>query len=169
MIEVLGGDRVVARAAAKEVLARAYASEEPALVSVVGRRRVGKTFLVREVFERQLVFQVTGLARATRPIQLANFARELRRAFPSWPSERSGLRDWLTAFGELADCLDAALATAPARRVVFLDELPWLASARSGFLQGFAWFWNSWAYDKRIVVVICGSAASWMIRHDRMG
>ena len=155
---------MIARAAAKAVLAKAYASDEPALVSVVGRRRVGKTFLVRQVYARQIAFQVAGLARATRAVQLANFERQLRGAFPTWQPIRGGLRDWLTAFGELGACLEAALSATPSRRVVFLDELPWLASARSGFLQAFAWFWNSWAYDRRVVVVICGSAASWMIR-----
>ena len=47
--------------------------------------------------------------------------------------------------------------------VVFLDELPWLGTKKSGFLQGLGWFWNSWAIDQNIVLVICGSAASWMI------
>jgi hypothetical protein len=51
------------------------------------------------------------------------------------------------------------------RTVVFLDELPWLATHKSGFLKGLSWFWNSWAVDRGIVVVICGSAASWMIKN----
>lgn len=67
---------------------------------------------------------MTGLARAPRNVQLANFERQLRGAFPDWQPKEVSLKDWLTAFGELADCLDRALSYAPQQRVVFLDELP---------------------------------------------
>ena len=154
---------IIARTAAAAVLAKAYASPEPALVSVVGRRRIGKTFLVRRTFAAELVFHVTGIARANRTTQLANFRVQVEVTFGASPTSEDWTT-WLSAFSNLARRLDVALARDPARRVVFLDELPWLASARSGFLDGFAWFWNSWAYDHRVVVVICGSAASWMIR-----
>ena len=58
------------------------------------------------------------------------------------------------------------------KRVVFFDEVPWLAGTKSGFITGLGWFWNSWAETRNVVVVICGSAASWMIQkivNDRGG
>jgi len=158
----LGGERVIARTRAKEVLAKAYASEEPSLVAVVGRRRIGKTFLIREVFKQQLAFHVTGIAKANLEGQLANYQEQLRRSFPH-KSISHTFKTWLEALSLLADLLEESISKDESRRVVFFDELPWLASRRSGFLQAFSWFWNSWAFDKRITVVICGSAASWMI------
>ena len=79
---------------------------------------------------------------------------------------------WSDAFLLMQQYLQTKLAT-PGRCVVFLDELPWLASRKSGFLEAFSYFWNSWGTrQQNLIVVICGSAASWMIRkvlQDRGG
>ena len=143
-------------------------------MSVVGRRRVGKTFLVKHVYGEVMRFTVTGIAGATKTQQLANFALSVQAAFG--PDPRTvGYGDWLDALNDLARRLDEARSAPSAERarfVVFFDELPWLASRRSGFLQAFSWFWNSWAIDRDVVVVICGSAASWMVKkvvRDRGG
>lgn len=48
--------------------------------------------------------------------------------------------------------------------VLFFDELPWISTRKSGFLKAFGVFWNSWASQNKVVIVICGSAASWMIQ-----
>ena len=135
-----------------------------------GRRRVGKTFLIRSVLGPETVLEVTGIQHATTAVQMANFRTACRRSFPEftfsdqWPS-------WLEAFEELRSALEA-LALSEAKPVVFLDELPWLATRRSGFLQALGHFWNSWAVTQRIMLVVCGSAASWMINkvvNDRGG
>ena len=154
---------VIARVAAQATLEEAYRSDRPALVSVVGRRRVGKTFLVRETYGDRLAFTTTGIANATLRLQLANFALQLQQTFAP-RSEPRVFRTWLSALAALSEHLDESFARNEDSRVVFLDELPWLASVKSGFLQAFSWFWNSWAVSRRIVVVICGSAASWMIQ-----
>jgi len=70
--------------------------------------------------------------------------------------------DWLAAFQQLKTYLKPLLGKE--KKVIFFDELPWLDTHRSGFLQAFGYFWNSWASRQNLVVVICGSAASWMIR-----
>ena len=163
---------LIGRLSAKQVLAQAYTSPEASLVSVVGRRRIGKTFLVKQVYAEALHFTVTGIAGATKADQLTNFALRIESAFGAPPgSVRYG--DWLQALADLTRRLDAtAFGEGEPRVAVFFDELPWLASRRSGFLQAFSWFWNSWAVDRDIVVVICGSAASWMVKkvvRDRGG
>lgn len=71
-------------------------------------------------------------------------------------------KNWLLAFSELSQAMDALYPNE--RKVLFLDELPWMATPRSGFLAALGWLWNSWATKRNVVVVICGSAASWMIR-----
>lgn len=155
--------QLIGREAARTELERAYDAEEAALVSVIGRRRVGKTFLVRETFAERVAFAVTGIQNASKRTQLDNFGEQLRRTFPEADSPTPH-DSWLSALAALADQLETTFARRPEVRVVFFDELPWLASPKSGFLEGFAWFWNSWALRRRVVVIICGSAAAWMIR-----
>jgi len=140
-------------------LEHARASGRPELIAIYGRRRVGKTYLVRRFFAAELRFELTGTRKATHKQQLANFAAAL--------SARAGVRyapprDWSEAFLTLGRYLEGSPANA--RQVVFFDELPWLASRRSGFLGAFEYFWNTWGTrQNNLIVVICGSAASWMI------
>ena len=162
---------IVGRQSAIATLEEAYASETPTLVSIVGRRRIGKTFLVRQVYRDRISFAVTGILNAPLREQLGNFRLALLRYFGDEAVAKSPTT-WLDAFALLGKLLERHLKQDGAKRVVFLDEVPWLASHRSGFLRAFGWFWNSWAVEHRVVVVICGSAASWMVRkviRDRGG
>ena len=128
---------------------------------MIGRRRVGKTFLVNRVYGDRIAFSVTGLQNAPKREQLQNFAYQLA----AYSGDERSVRqpsNWLEAFQFLRLQLSQQLGDE--KLVVFLDELPWLATPKSGFLRGLSFFWNSWAVHERIVVVICGSAASWMIQ-----
>ena len=162
---------LIGREEARLVLAKAYQSPQASLVSVTGRRRVGKTFLVKRYYDDKLRFVITGLASASKSMQLSNFTLKLQEAFG--PSvQQTGFDNWLHAMAALSKLMDAALVEDPSRKVIFFDELPWLSSPKSGFLEAFSWFWNSWAVDRKVVVVICGSAASWMMKkvvHNKGG
>ena len=152
--------RLVGRARERSVLEEALRSSDPELVAVYGRRRVGKTFLVRETLGLAVLFELTGVYGAPRDEQLRNFDAALEAAGEG-VNERSA--DWLDAFQRLQAALTPRLKRGP-KRAIFIDELPWLASRKSGFLRAFEHFWNTWASrQSRLVVVICGSAASWMI------
>lgn len=148
------------RKAERTELQDALASGRPELIAVHGRRRVGKTYLVRTLFAEQLCFELTGMRDTPLKVQLANFTRVLasRVSYPlATPSS------WVDAFEMLKRFLTEELAKG-GRKVVFLDELPWLASPRSGFLSALDHFWNSFGSRQRdLILVICGSAASWMI------
>ncbi len=150
------------RLAEQQVLRQALSSPQAELVAVLGRRRVGKTFLIKAFFQQQLDFEITGIQHASRSEQLRNFSFQMARMTGS-ESLDTEPRDWLDAFFQLSKALEQR--PKEGKWVVFLDELPWLATHKSGFLKGLSWFWNSWAVNQPIVVVICGSAASWMIRH----
>lgn len=142
----------------------ATTSGDAELIALYGRRRVGKTFLVREHFGRDICFELVGLHEATLSSQLRNFAGALGRASKS-AAPLAPPRDWVTAFEQLASFLEPLLRRRSKKQVVFLDEVPWLAGRRSGFLPAFEHFWNGWASrQSKLVVVICGSAASWMLR-----
>lgn len=143
-------------------LKKALASTEAEMISVIGRRRVGKTFLIHSVYEKEIAFEISGLQYANRTDQLRNFQQQLRIAFPTIPG-RSLPKDWLDAFFQLTEALDAT-DDGKKKRVIFFDEVPWLATHRGKFLMGLSYFWNSWAVRRNVVVVICGSAASWMIK-----
>jgi uncharacterized protein len=145
-----------------EILANAYTSKKAELIAVFGRRRVGKTYLVGSFFEGKIDFELTGLKDGTKQQQLRNFAYSLKdvqklETLPPPPI------DWLEAFHQLKTYLES-LENTEKRKVVFIDELPWMASGKSDFLTGFSYFWNSYAVKANIVVVICGSATAWMIQ-----
>ncbi len=144
------------------ILANAYAGQKPELIAVFGRRRVGKTYLIQSFFEGKIDFELTGLKDGTKEQQLRNFTYGLKDAqqsadLPAQPT------DWLEAFHQLKTYLES-LADSEKRKVVFIDELPWMAAGKSDFLTGFSYFWNSYAAKANIVVVICGSATAWMIQ-----
>lgn len=156
-------EAVIGRDAEKKILKELLASGEAELIALYGRRRVGKTFLVRNFYRDQLVFEFTGVHEATLPEQLLNFSRALQEAMgsaipPATPSS------WMQAFIFLEDFLK----TRPGRQpiVVLFDEFPWIHTPKSGFLSAFGHWWNTRASRQpRLKVVICGSAASWMIQN----
>jgi uncharacterized protein len=160
---------LIGRVEERRILENALQSAKPEMVSVIGRRRVGKTFLVKSVYKNRLDFEITGIQHAIRQEQLRNFMLQIAKySKGSFPQTEP--KDWLEAFYLLSKFLE--LKKKSEKMVVFFDELPWLATHKSGFLKALGWFWNSWAADQDIVVVICGSAASWMIKkvvHDKGG
>ena len=139
-----------------EKTARSGRSE---FVAVYGRRRVGKTMLIRRVFNNQFTFQLTAIANASKGQQLLNFYTALQK---HQPMDRRDLpENWFSAFQQLIAFLEK---TPDKRKVVFLDELPWFDNQKSDFIQSLEHFWNSWAAARTdVVLVTCGSAASWMI------
>jgi AAA+ ATPase superfamily predicted ATPase len=147
-------------------LANTWASE---FIAVYGRRRVGKTFLIREGFNNKFDFNITGMANGNLSQQLANFHLAIKKHDPSGiitPPASS----WLEAFHQLTLLLETKKSK---KKVVFLDEMPWLDTPQSGFIQALEYFWNSWASARKdILLIVCGSAASWMINkliHNRGG
>jgi hypothetical protein len=152
--------KFIGRKKERQTLLSLLENREPEMVAVIGRRRVGKTFLIRHCYEQHLDFELTGVQNATQPRQLAAFFAQLKIAFGKSVGHKKPAT-WLDAFYMLIAALEAKGKTE--KMVVLLDELSWLATPKSGFLEALGFFWNSWASRKNIVVVICGSAASWMI------
>ncbi|MEM6770846.1 MAG: ATP-binding protein [Bacteroidota bacterium] len=153
---------LVGRKAQIRRLREALNSPKPEMVALIGRRRVGKTFLVRETYKEDIIFELTGLQNGSLTTQLQNFALTFKRFFPDEQLNEVHHQPWLAAFDRLAHAGEPS--TKRGRKpVIFLDELPWLGTRKSDFIQALGYFWNSYASRWPIVVVICGSAASWMI------
>lgn len=153
--------KMIGREEEAKILQKALESDEAEMIAVIGRRRVGKTFLIKTIYKDNIDFEITGLQNAPRKEQLQNFAFQLASLSPNSLLIKPPT-NWLEAFMLLINYLKNKRKKK--RMVVFLDELPWLATHKSGFLRGLSFFWNSWAVNENIVVVICGSAASWMIQ-----
>jgi AAA+ ATPase superfamily predicted ATPase len=138
-------------------------SKKSEFVVIYGRRRVGKTYLIREFFENQFSFQMTGLANAPMGDQLTQFHASMVR-YNSSDLEVKPAQNWIMAFQQLIGLLEAD--DSQEKKVIFLDELPWIDTPRSKFLTGLEHFWNSWASARRdILLIVCGSAASWMVKN----
>jgi len=154
-------ENIIGRVEEIKLLSKILASEQAELLAVYGRRRVGKTFLIRNACEKQMAFEFSGIHDATLNQQLENFVEALSKASGSLPLAKPAT--WIQAFGLLTNYLTPILRKQ--KKVVFFDEFPWINTPRSGFLQAFENFWNGWAsLQKNLVVIICGSAASWMIQ-----
>ena len=162
---------LVGRKEEQAILQKALASSEAEMVAIIGRRRVGKTFLVNEVYRDQIAFGITGTQNGATARQLQNFRDQLEAVTKPY-TQLPLPGNWQEAFKMLRLHLQELLPKSKEKKVLFFDELPWLAGHRSGFLEAFGYFWNSWASQQPLVVVICGSAASWMIQrvvNDRGG
>jgi uncharacterized protein len=162
-------EKIVGRQKQIVQLKEALTSNKSEMVAVIGRRRVGKTFLIRNVYEADISFEITGVQHATPKEQILVFVAQMAKHFPLFPIKEKP-KSWIEAFVVLSQVLEKQPFTE--KKVIFIDELPWLGTKRSDFLKGLSWFWNSWAAKQNIVVVICGSAASWMIEkviNDRGG
>ena len=140
-----------------ERLQETLESKESELVVVYGRRRVGKTFLINEFFDNQFDFKLTGVFNESTNVQLKRFSAALEE-FSGFHSDEP--EDWYKAF----DALKAYLKTLQKdRKIIFIDEMPWLDTAKSDFVSALESFWNGWAAAQgNIVLIACGSATSWI-------
>jgi uncharacterized protein len=135
-------------------------SKKSEFVAVYGRRRVGKTFLIQNVFTEPFNFQLSGVANVGLKQHLTNFHNAFLKISPD-ESPKSPPDNWFEAFNRLSLLLEKQTS---AKKVIFLDELPWLDTAQSNFVPALEYFWNSWASARTdVLLIVCGSAASWII------
>jgi hypothetical protein len=152
---------ITGRIAEQKILAARLRTPEPELIAIYGRRRVGKTHLVRTFCKDAIVFEFTGIHGVMMKTQLENFSQVLQLATKSTLALAIPA-NWLQAFMMLDTYLNTLPTDKPA--VIFFDEFPWIETHKSGFLQAFDHWWNASASRKSYLkVIICGSAASWMI------
>lgn len=141
-------------------LLAAHASEYSEFVAVYGRRRVGKTFLVRETFGYSFTFQHTGVANGTLAEQLQQFrAAVIEQGYEACPR----LKSWFDAFDALKHVISRSSAE---RKTVFIDELPYMDVTGSRLIPALEHFWNAWASARKdVLLIICGSATSWVLNN----
>lgn len=149
---------LIGRKKEQEQLLSAMREEDSMFVAVYGRRRVGKTYLVRETFANNFTFYHTGLAKSPMKKQLAAWKLSLREYGMKKPAMP---KTWLEAFDMLKDIIRQSEEP---KKIIFIDEMPWMDTQRSGFIPALENFWNGWASARKdIILIICGSATSWII------
>ena len=152
---------IIGRADEIQILQRLLQSKQPELLALYGRRRVGKTFLIKTFFDKELVFSCSGQYLGKTNEQLFNFTQQLHHYFPKRKTTVPP-KSWQEAFIWLQECVD--IIDHKKKKVIFFDELPWLDNHKSGFLSSFSYFWNMYASQREdLLIIICGSAASWII------
>ncbi|HMO62052.1 MAG TPA: ATP-binding protein [Ferruginibacter sp.] len=149
---------IIGREQEQAMLAEMEAAVATDMLAITGRRRVGKTWLVKTYFEGRMHFEFSGVLNAGNEAQLQSFTIALSKY--SGKKIKTRPTNWMEAFELLATHLEKIKRSK--KLLVFIDELPWLDNHKSGFLAGLEWFWNSWAYGRNILFIICGSATSWM-------
>lgn len=156
--ELMRKSRVVGRREEIRLLEKSYESEKSELIAVYGRRRVGKTYLIVETMGNSFDFEFSGMYKVSAGIQI----REFQKKIDQYTGDReSKARDWFEAFDNLKKYL---LSLNKERVVVFLDELPWMDTAKSNFLAAISSFWNGWRSRKTALkLYVCGSATTWMV------
>ena len=136
-------------------------SKRSEFIALYGRRRVGKTFLIRETLGSDFIFYATGILDGAVNEQITNFNKEI---FNSGGKDLTPAKTWSEAFSNLNTLIETS--EVKSKKVIFLDEIPWMCSSRSGFLPALDYFWNRYAsMRKDILLIICGSAASWIIEN----
>ena len=141
-----------------KIIEQYYASEKSELIAVYGRRRIGKTYLVRETLKKRFDFEFSGMYETSSLVQMEQFQKELNLV-----SEKNNSvpKNWFEAFDNLKAYL---ISLKKEKVVVFLDELPWMDTHKSNFLSAFSYFWNSWGKESKILkLYTCGSATTWMV------
>lgn len=127
-------------------------------VAIYGRRRIGKTYLIREAYGYRFTFQHAGLSKGGLKEQLFAFQASIRDCGGKTPHKAT---NWLEAFEDLKELIRNS---SEKKKVIFIDELSWMDTARCDLLVALENFWNGWASARKdIILIICASATSWML------
>ncbi len=158
---------LIGREKEKKILENAYKDTYSHFIALYGRRRIGKTFLVRETFDDKIIFQHAGIYEGTYKEQLLAFDSSLKDYGCSIDKKSTC---WIDAFNKLKEIIKVSTYK---RKVIFLDELSWMDTPRSDLLKALENFWNVFASARKdIILIICSSATSWIVNkvlHNKGG
>ena len=156
-------ESIIGRAKEKIILEEIYSSKKAEFAAIFGRRRIGKTHLIKNFYKTKpcILFHVTGIKSAKTSLQLKQFSKILGVTFYNGASITTQ-KNWMDAFDDLTKAIQAAEQNK--KVILFFDEFPWMASKKSGLIQALDYFWNRyWVDIAKVKLIICGSASSWII------
>ena len=142
---------------------RQLLSAETASIAVVyGRRRVGKTSLIETAYSRDncRLFAFDGLENQGKDKQIQNFLFQLEQQIKTPITNRDNVKTWSDAFAHLVNHITGDYPT-----IILLDEFQWMANYRSELVSELKMLWDRFfAKKKNVVLVLCGSIASFIVR-----
>ena len=154
-MEIIGRNEELGR------LKKYYKSGRAEFIAIYGRRRVGKTYMVNTHFDNNFIFSATGIIGGKKQEELEVFYNSLK----DYGYTKKAPKTWMAAFNALKELLTEKIVRGK-RAVIFIDELPCLATPKSGLVKALEHFWNDWASkQKEIMLIVCGSATSWIVRN----
>jgi hypothetical protein len=159
-------EKIIGRIEEQKLLKKIFFSKHAEFLAIYGRRRIGKTYLIKRFFSNKpcYYFQITGVKEGALKEQLHEFTRAVEKTF-----YQPGiiLKEPLTWMDALEILTHAILQYRNTKKIIlFFDELPWLVTKKSRFLQALDYYWNTkWSDNNRIRLIVCGSAASWIIKN----
>lgn len=168
LLKIRTGSAMIGRIEERRILQSLLEEEEPQFVAVYGRRRIGKTYLIRESFNYSFTFQHTGISNNSLTVgdrkqaQLDKFADSLTEA--GFQPEGK-LRTWNEAFNALKQVI---IHSQEKKKVIFIDELSWMDTRESGLISALESFWNGWVTarsEKDVILIVCASATYWMMNN----
>lgn len=149
---------IIGRKHEQDILARCIESDKAEFIAVYGRRRIGKTYLIKQFFSETFDFYVTGVYKIPRTQHLKYWQEQLQRYSGV---KKAKPKDWFEAFEQLREYLETL--TDKHKIILFIDELPWFDTPKSGFFRALDLFWNGWAAERKgLKLIACGSATTWM-------
>lgn len=155
--------KIVGRTKEQSILKQFLKTGKAEFLALYGRRRVGKTYLIKNFFDNEscVFFYCSGLKDGKLIEQLEEFAKQIGNTFYDGAAIIAR-KKWKDAFEDLSKAINQI---SPQKKVVlFFDELPWMATPRSNLLQSIDYYWNRyWSHDSRLKLIVCGSSASWII------
>ena len=157
---------IIGRLHEQGVLDKALKSTKAEFLAVYGRRRVGKTYLIRSFYKSKpcLLFNSNGIKKAPMKRQLVEFTKEISRVFYSGAALQD-VSSWFDAFEQLLKAMEQKEFQSK-KIVLFFDEFPWMATPRSKLLEALDFYWNRhFSINSKIKLIICGSSASWIIKN----
>lgn len=150
-----------------EILKNAQKDDFSHFIAIYGRRRIGKTYLVREAFDNRITFQHAGLSRGSLSDQIFAFEASIKNAGGTTSKK---VKNYLEAFEDLKSLIVNSTET---KKVIFIDELSWMDTQNGDLMVALEHFWNGWASARKdIVLIVCASATSWMLNkviHNKGG
>ncbi len=156
---------IIGRQAEQKILLNIMNSNSAEFLVIYGRRRIGKTYLIEQFFFNQtcMFFRATGIQNGKLKDQLGEFAKGIGDCFYKGASI-SPPSSWMQAFEELTKAIQNSDNNK--KIILFLDELPWMATRRSGILEALGYYWNHyWSKIEHLKLIVCGSSASWIIKN----
>ena len=164
-VDLEAPEKIIGRQKEQELLRELIGSNKSEFIAIYGRRRVGKTYLIKNLISSIpcVFFHVTGVQKGPVQVQLREFAKQIGKAFYQSPSIVPQ-KNWFDTFEDLTDAINEVPKDQTV--VLFFDELPWMATPRSKILVALELYWNRyWVFDRRVKLIICGSSTSWIINN----